>query len=49
VLKWPHYAGAYGFFGGSVAVMIWFSKNKNMVLKIASPVHRRVRRVVDRD
>jgi hypothetical protein len=33
--KWPHYLGAYGFFGGSVAVMIWFSKNKNLALKVA--------------
>ena len=32
--KWIHYIGAYGFFGGNVAVMIWFSKNKSLALKV---------------
>jgi hypothetical protein len=32
--KWPHFVAAVGFFVGNVAVMIWFSKNKSMLLKV---------------
>ncbi|CAN5820330.1 hypothetical protein BH24ACT5_BH24ACT5_29840 [soil metagenome] len=30
----PHYTGAFGFFGGNVAAMAWFSTRKPVALKI---------------
>jgi hypothetical protein len=33
--KYPHFAGAIGFFVGNVAVMIWFSKHKPRPLIVA--------------
>ena len=33
VSKVPHNFGALGFFGGNVATMVWFSKNKSGLLK----------------